>query len=138
MRAPSSSPVPSAMTQAAPLRVAFPEYVGSVRLGRREKPRCEVVSREGGDPYCLISSDAQEIWRELRDTGGAELSGYASSRTSRVAWSRVVTGSVLRWSLQVRRRTAEPSTSRKPASVVQAPPRSNIKRRGSKGSSTLV
>src|ERR1700761_1474759 len=75
MRAPSSSPVPSAMTQAAALRVAFPEYVVSVRLGRRDKPRFEVVSREGGDPYCLISSDAQEIWRELREAGGAQLFG---------------------------------------------------------------
>jgi hypothetical protein len=63
------------MTQAAALRVAFPEYVVSVRVGRRDKPRFEVVSREGGDPYCLISSDFQEIWRELRGVGGAELSG---------------------------------------------------------------
>ena len=74
MSAPSS-PVPSAMTQAAALRVAFPEYVVNVRMGWRDKPRFEVVSRAGGDPYCLISSDAQEIWRELRGVGGAELSG---------------------------------------------------------------
>ena len=65
MSGPPSSPLPSAMTQAAALRVAFPEYVVNVRVGR-DKPRFEVVSREGGDPYCLISSDAQEIWRELR------------------------------------------------------------------------
>jgi hypothetical protein len=71
----SSSPVPSALAEAAALRVAFPEYVVNVRMGRRDKPRFEVVSREGGDPYCLISSDAQEIWRELRETGGTELSG---------------------------------------------------------------
>lgn len=75
MSGPSSSPVPSAMTQAAALRVAFPEYVVSVRVGRRDKPRFEVVSREGGDPYCLISSDAQEIWQELKGTDAAELSG---------------------------------------------------------------
>jgi hypothetical protein len=31
-----------------------------------EKPRFEAVSREGGSPYALISSDAREIWRELR------------------------------------------------------------------------
>ena len=63
------------MTQAAALRVAFPEYVVSVRVGRRDKPRFEVVSREGGDPYCLISSDAQEIWQELRGSGGVQLLG---------------------------------------------------------------
>ena len=68
MSGPSSSTVPSALAQAATLRAAFPEYVVSVRMGRRDKLRFEVVSREGGDPYCLISSDAQEIWRELRET----------------------------------------------------------------------
>ena len=31
-----------------------------------DKPRFEVVSRDGGDPYCLISDDPREIWRELR------------------------------------------------------------------------
>jgi hypothetical protein len=67
---------PSALTQAAALRFAFPEYVVNVRMGRRDKPRFEVVSREGGDPYCLISSDAQEIWRELQRTGGTELPGH--------------------------------------------------------------
>jgi hypothetical protein len=46
--------------------VAFPGYVVNVLVNRRDQPRFEVVSREGGDPYCLISSDAQEIWRELR------------------------------------------------------------------------
>jgi hypothetical protein len=66
----SASAVPSALTQAAALRVAFPEYVVNVRMGRQDKPRFEVVSREGGDPYCLISSDAQEIWQELGGTGG--------------------------------------------------------------------
>jgi hypothetical protein len=58
----------SALSQAAALRVAFPGYVVTVLVNRRDKPRFEVVSREGGDPYCLISSDAQEIWRELRGT----------------------------------------------------------------------
>jgi hypothetical protein len=55
----------SALAEAAALRIAFPEYVVNVRLDRRDKPRFEVVSREGGDPYCLISSDAQEIRQEL-------------------------------------------------------------------------
>ena len=96
MSGPSSSPVPSAMTQAAALRVAFPEYVVSVRLGRRDKPRFEVVSREGGDPYCLISSDAQEIWRELVDGGHAELS------------SRVVQGQRAGWSSRSWRKSMRP------------------------------
>jgi hypothetical protein len=25
------------------------------------------VRKDGGSPYCLISDDAREIWRELRD-----------------------------------------------------------------------
>ena len=65
-------PVPA---QADALRVAFPGYMVNVLMNRRDKPRFEVVNRDGGDPYCLISSDAQEIWRELRGTGGAQLSG---------------------------------------------------------------
>jgi len=36
---------------------------------RDEKPRFEAVSRDGGDPYCLISEDVREIWRELRCKG---------------------------------------------------------------------
>jgi hypothetical protein len=40
--------------------------VVNVLLNRGEKPRFEAVSRDGGNPYCLISSDAREIWRELR------------------------------------------------------------------------
>lgn len=71
----SSSPVPSALAQAAALRVAFPAYAVNVRMGHRDKPRFEVVSREGGDPYCLISSDAEEIRRELGATDEAQLSG---------------------------------------------------------------
>ena len=68
MRGPSLSQAASALAEAAALRVAFPGYVISVRLDRRDKPRFEVVSREGGDPYCLISSDAREIRRELKGT----------------------------------------------------------------------
>ena len=59
-------PSPSAHVQAAALRTAFPCYVVSVVTRWDDKPRFEVVSREGGDPYCLISDDAREIWRELR------------------------------------------------------------------------
>ena len=66
----------SVPAQADALRVAFPGYVVNVLVSRRDKPRFELVKRNGGDPYCLISSDAQEIWLELRGTGGAELPGY--------------------------------------------------------------
>jgi hypothetical protein len=57
---------PDARVQAAALRAAFPGYVVNVITIRGEKPRFEAVSRNGGNPYCLISSDAREIWRELR------------------------------------------------------------------------
>ena len=57
---------PTALAQAAALRAAFPGYVVNVLLNRGEKPRFEALSRDGGNPYCLISTDAREIWRELR------------------------------------------------------------------------
>jgi hypothetical protein len=60
-------PPPSAQIQVAALRVAFPGYSFNVIWSRGEKPLFEAVSRNGGDPYCLISSDAREIWRELRN-----------------------------------------------------------------------
>jgi hypothetical protein len=59
-------PVPSASTQVAALRAAFPGYHVSLITARGEKPRFEVVSKDGGDPYCLISTDAREIWPELQ------------------------------------------------------------------------
>ena len=62
-------PVPPASpagAQAAALRTAFPSYAVSVLARRGERPRFELVSRDGGSPYCLISDDAREIWRELR------------------------------------------------------------------------
>jgi hypothetical protein len=52
--------------QAAALRAAFPEYAVNVLQRRGNRPRFEVVSRDGGNPYCLISADALEIWRELQ------------------------------------------------------------------------
>jgi hypothetical protein len=57
---------PSARVQAAALRAAFPSYAVNVLAYRGQKPRFEVVGRDGGNPYCLISDDAREIWRELR------------------------------------------------------------------------
>ncbi len=53
--------------QAAALRAAFPHYAVSVITRWDDKPRFEVVSRDGGDPYCLIRFDAREIWDALRN-----------------------------------------------------------------------
>lgn len=61
-----SSVTASASVQAAALRAAFPGYVVNVLRQRGDRPRFEVVSRDGGSPYCLISDDPREIWRELR------------------------------------------------------------------------
>jgi hypothetical protein len=57
----------SALVQATALRAAFPAYTVNVITRRDDTPRIEVVSRDGGSPYCLISTDACEIWQELRD-----------------------------------------------------------------------
>ena len=60
-------PAPSLRVQADALRTAFPKYaVNLITTG--DKTRFEVVARPGtgANPYCLISSDVQEIWRELK------------------------------------------------------------------------
>ena len=58
---------PSARVQAAALRTAFPQYAVKVVTWWDDKPRFEVVARDTStSPYCLISSDSSEIWRELR------------------------------------------------------------------------
>ena len=57
---------PSALVEADALRAAFPGYIVNVITRCGEKLRFEVISRDGGSPYALISSDAKEIWRELR------------------------------------------------------------------------
>jgi hypothetical protein len=38
---------------------------GRASAGRGERPWFEVVNRDGGNPYCLISDDASEIWHVL-------------------------------------------------------------------------
>lgn len=58
-------PAPASV-QAAALRAAFPGYSVNVLRQRGERPRFEVVSRDGGSPYCVISDDAAEIWQTLR------------------------------------------------------------------------
>ncbi len=55
-----------AMSAAAALRIAFPRYSVNILPRRGGRPRYEVVSRDGSNLYCLISDDAREIWRELR------------------------------------------------------------------------
>jgi hypothetical protein len=60
-------PAPAVHIQAAALRAAFPRYAVSVITRWDNKPRFEVVARDGGDPYCLISDDAREIWHALRN-----------------------------------------------------------------------
>lgn len=57
---------PGAQAQAAALRTAFPQYAVNLLQRRGDRPRFEVVSRDGGNPYCLISTDALEIWQELQ------------------------------------------------------------------------
>ena len=61
-----SWPKTSAHVQAAALRTAYPGYIVNVLRHPGERPRFELLSRDGGSPYCLISSDVKEIWRELR------------------------------------------------------------------------
>lgn len=58
-------PPASRVVQLAALRTAFPDYWFNMIRGDGE-PRYEAVSKTGGNPYCLISTDAKEIWRELR------------------------------------------------------------------------
>ena len=66
MTGPSRPAAPAALARAAALRVAFPSYAINVIMNRGEKPRFEAASRDGGNPYCLITTDARKIWHELR------------------------------------------------------------------------
>jgi hypothetical protein len=50
---------------AATLRKEFPGYAVTVRRDNGP-PRYQLISRDGGNPVCLISPDAQEIWDELK------------------------------------------------------------------------
>lgn len=54
-----------ARTQAAAIREAFPSYAVSVSFRHGERPRFEVVTLNDGNPWCLISPDADEIRHEL-------------------------------------------------------------------------
>ena len=59
-------PVLPVHVQAAMLRAAFPGYTVTVLPWWGQKPCFELVSRNGSNPYALISTDATEIWRTLR------------------------------------------------------------------------
>jgi hypothetical protein len=64
---PTGSCALSPGAQAAALQEAFPSY--SVRVAiHGDEARFELVTRNDGSPWCLISSDAREIWRELGRT----------------------------------------------------------------------
>ena len=60
------APPAPASVQAAALRAAFPQYAVNVLRQRGQRPRFELISRDDGSPYCLISDDPREIWAELR------------------------------------------------------------------------
>jgi hypothetical protein len=58
-------PPPGLAVQADALRAAFPDYQVIVTSAGGEH-RIEVVRQRGeGGPWCLISTDAREIWQEL-------------------------------------------------------------------------
>lgn len=58
-------PPPEDRVQAQALQAAFPRYrVNTIIKGGRVL--FEAVSVDCGNPYCLISSDAKELWHELK------------------------------------------------------------------------
>jgi hypothetical protein len=48
------------------LHMEFPAYRVIVRRDRGQPPRFELLARDDRNPSCLISADAEEIWRELK------------------------------------------------------------------------
>jgi hypothetical protein len=60
-----SLPFESPEAVAVALHLAFPAYTVTVRRDRGE-PRYQLLAKDGRNPTCLISPDAQEIWDELR------------------------------------------------------------------------
>lgn len=58
---------PSERIQVEALRAAFGNrYVFNVIRFDNQPARFEAVSRDGGNPYCVISTDAKEIWAALK------------------------------------------------------------------------
>ena len=64
--------------QAAALRAAFPGYVVNVLARQGEKPRFELVSRDGGSPYCRIMNGGSPVVPAARSP--ASRSGRAAAR----------------------------------------------------------
>ena len=59
-------PLPGDKVQAEALRVAFPRYRINI-ISKGSQVYFEAVSKNAGDRlYCVISSDAKEVWRELK------------------------------------------------------------------------
>ena len=59
-------PLPGDKVQAEALRVAFPRYRINV-ISKGGQVYFEAVSKNADDRlYCIISSDAKEVWRELK------------------------------------------------------------------------
>jgi hypothetical protein len=57
-------PFESPEAAAVALHLAFPAYSVIVRRDGRE-PRFQLLAKDGRNPWCLISADAEEIRREL-------------------------------------------------------------------------
>jgi hypothetical protein len=51
--------------QAQALQAAFPRYRVNTII-KSGRVLFEAVSMDCGNPYCLISSDAKELWHELK------------------------------------------------------------------------
>jgi hypothetical protein len=65
MQPPSNQAVPDVTVQADALRAAFPDYQ-VILTHKGGENRFEVIRRRGTTgPWCLISTDAREIWQEL-------------------------------------------------------------------------
>jgi hypothetical protein len=69
-----------AYLQGAVLASCFPSYSVSVLPHRDGRPRFQAVSRDGGDPWCLISADASEVWDELRRDQPGDWRPYLNGR----------------------------------------------------------
>ncbi len=56
---------PSPGAQAKAIERQFPGYSVTITVRGDESIHYEAVTRNDGNPWCLISDDAGEIWREL-------------------------------------------------------------------------
>lgn len=65
-------PPPHLKLAADALRNAFPDYQVTLTSGGG-RHRLEVVRQRGDGPWCMISSEPRDIWRELLGTAGITL-----------------------------------------------------------------